>query len=108
MKNSIFCIVLLFSLLLSLPLPSRAVPYKSPPKVEIYVTSWCPYCRALEKFLKAQNVNYTKYDIEKDSQGMKQHARLGGGGVPVTVINSKQVIRGFEPSELYRALDLGR
>ena len=72
-------------------------------KVEIFVTTWCPYCQRLEKFLKDNRIQYTRYDIEHDSKGMLLHQQLGGGGVPVTRIGST-VIRGFSPDDINRAL----
>lgn len=68
-------------------------------RVEIFVTSWCPYCQKLEAYLKDKHISFTKYDIEKDSQGRKIHTQLGGGGVPVIRVGSK-VLHGFNPIEL--------
>ena len=101
-------LILVFALVL--PIQTFALP-ASPAlhgtmKVEIFVTSWCPYCKKLEGFLKSNNVQYTRYDIEKDPQGRAKHQRLGGGGIPVTLINNTKVLRGFEPVELYEALGL--
>jgi glutaredoxin len=75
-------------------------------KVEIFVTSWCPYCQKLENFLKERRVQYIRYDIEHDSKGMQLHQQLGGGGVPVTRIGST-VIRGFDTQALLQALGAG-
>lgn len=69
--------------------------------IEIFVTGWCPYCRALEKYLDSRGYPYKRYDIEKDSAGLKKHMQLGGGGVPVVVINGA-VIRGFNPADIER------
>ena len=88
----------------------RAAPHEQPaattsrPRVEIFVTSWCPYCRALEGFLASRGIAYTKYDIEKSPQARAAHARLGGGGIPVTRIGS-EVIRGFDKARLLEVLN---
>ena len=73
-------------------------------KVEVFVTSWCPYCRALEAFLKEQDITYTRYDIEKSSYGRRRYQELGAGGVPVMLIGS-EVIRGFNRDAIYEALE---
>jgi glutaredoxin len=72
-------------------------------RIEIFVTSWCPYCKDLEKFLKEQNARFIRYDIEKNSEGRKLHQQLGGGGVPVIRLGSK-VLRGFNADELKKEL----
>ena len=65
-------------------------------KVEIFVTSWCGYCRKLENFLRKNNISYKKYDIERNTTGQRMYANLRVRGVPVTKIGNK-VISGFNP-----------
>lgn len=72
-------------------------PVKEP--VEIFVTSWCPYCARLEQFLNTQKVEFVRYDIERDLNGFAKHQQLGGGGVPVIRVGT-QVFRGFDEAEL--------
>lgn len=76
-------------------------------KVEIFVTSWCPYCRALESFLKAQKITYTRHDIEKSAQAKMMYEELGGGGIPISRVGNK-VLRGFNEAEFREALALPR
>ena len=73
------------------------------PTVEVFVTSWCPYCKSLEAFLQARNIPYVRYDIEADSQGESIYRRLGGGGIPIVRIGSV-VMRGFDPDSILRTL----
>lgn len=73
--------------------------------VTIYVTSWCPYCRELEQFLKQNGVRYRRLDIERSREGQRLYRGLGGGGVPVVQIGG-QVFRGFDEAELRHALRL--
>ena len=76
------------------------------PKVEIYVTEWCPYCRRLEGFLKANGVAYKRYDIEKDGKdARRRYVELGGGGVPIIKVGST-VMRGLDEGALRRELKL--
>lgn len=75
--------------------------------VEIFVTSWCGYCKKLEAFLDKEGVRYTRYDIESSAKGKKLHDELGGGGVP-TVRIGKQIIHGFDVEKLKSVLGLDR
>lgn len=70
-----------------------------PSKVAVFVTSWCPYCKAVERFLKENQVKYTRYDIENDPKGSKLYYQLGGGGVPVVIVGTR-VMRGYDEDEL--------
>ena len=36
-------------------------------KVEVYSTSYCPYCRAAERLLDSKGVAYEAYDVTYDS-----------------------------------------
>lgn len=72
-------------------------------QVDIYVTSWCGYCRKLESFLKAKSIPYTRHDIEKSSSARQAHLKLGGGGIPVVKVGS-DIIRGFSPEAILRSL----
>jgi glutaredoxin len=68
-------------------------------KVILYATAWCGYCDKTRELLKANNINYFEYDIEKSEEGYRQHQRLGGGGIPVLLIDG-QVVRGYTPSTI--------
>jgi glutaredoxin len=77
------------------------------PLVEVFVTDWCPYCQRLEAFLKENEVVYERKNIEQDAEARAEHQALGGGGIPLTRINGREVIRGFKPKEIARAIGLG-
>lgn len=77
-----------------------AVPAK---RVELFVTSWCPYCQQLEAALRASKVTYTRYDIEKSQEGARKYRALGGGGIPITKVGDA-VIRGNNPQGVLAAL----
>jgi glutaredoxin len=64
--------------------------------VELFVTSWCGYCRKMERFLKEKGIPYTSYDVEKDENAARRHRELGGRGVPLVRIGS-HVVRGYNP-----------
>jgi glutaredoxin-like YruB-family protein len=69
--------------------------------VEIYVTSWCGYCKKAIRYLNEKGIPYTAYDIEQDSSANSRYTALGGNGVPLISIGDK-VIRGFSPEAISR------
>ncbi len=87
------------------PAPSAYTPGAKPgaKQVDIYVTSWCGYCRKLENFLKSKRISYKRHDIEKSSSARQAHLKLGGGGIPVVKIGS-DIIRGYSPDAILRSL----
>jgi glutaredoxin len=76
------------------PVEDQTSTLAQQPEVILYATSWCGYCKQTRAFLDEQNISYTEYDIETSDEGRKQHAALGGGGVPVLQIG-ESVIHGY-------------
>ena len=72
--------------------------------VEIFVTSWCPYCRKLETFLKKSRIEYTRYDVEADANARDLFESLGGSGVPMSRVG-KNIIHGYDPAGIIAALN---
>ncbi len=75
--------------------------------VDIFVTSWCGYCKQLERFLDSKGIHYTAYDIEKDGSALKQYKALGRRGVPVTRIGAS-VVSGYNPDAILKAIERER
>jgi len=75
------------------------------PKVDLYITSWCPYCKKAMAFLRKNNIAFNAYDIEQDLEAAarKQNIDPSYGGVPLAVINGT-AIRGFSESSYQQAL----
>jgi glutaredoxin len=67
--------------------------------VEIYVTSWCGYCKQALKYMNSKGIAYVAYDIEKDSAANRRHKELGGSGVPLIIIGSNRM-SGFSAETL--------
>ncbi len=74
---------------------------------DVFVTSWCGYCKKLEQFLDANGIRYAALDIEKDSNAQKQYKELGGHGVPLTRIGSS-VVSGYNPDAILKAIERDR
>lgn len=72
--------------------------------VVLFATSWCGYCAKTRKLLADNGVDYFEYDIEKSAEGNEKFRLLNGRGVPLLVVGD-EVIRGFRPVVIERALD---
>ena len=76
-------------------------------EVDLYVTSWCKYCKKARKYFQSRGIPITEYDIEKDSEAALRKKRLDSRrGVPFAVINGHR-IHGYIPSAYERALQDG-
>ncbi|MGH7965835.1 MAG: glutaredoxin domain-containing protein [Candidatus Binatia bacterium] len=73
-------------------------------EVELYITSWCGYCRKAREFLQSQGISFIEYDIEKDPGAAERKQEIAAGaGIPVAVING-QIVRGFSKAAYEKAL----
>ena len=74
-------------------------------QVELYVTSWCPYCKQAKDFFRSKGIKIKVYDIEKDGKAAARKNKLDGRGkgVPFAVINGKY-ISGYAPAQYSKAL----
>jgi glutaredoxin len=72
--------------------------------VEMFVTSWCGYCKMMERILDKKGISYTTYDIEKDDSAARVFQKLGGRGVPLIRVGSK-VVYGYDPDTVISYAD---
>lgn len=74
-------------------------------QVELYVTSWCPYCRQAIDFFRSRGIYYVVYDIERDDDAARRKKELDPRkGVPFAVINGIK-IHGFSEAAYLKALN---
>lgn len=71
--------------------------------IQLYVTSWCPYCAKAKSYLQAMNVEYEELNIETSSAAKMRYEKYPGMGVPLIVIGD-HVIRGFDRERIRKAL----
>ena len=83
------------------PVPDFSQSHHS---VVLYATSWCGYCAKARKLLDRMNVSFQEYDIEKSEEGRKRYQALGGGGVPILLINGK-ILRGYSAEQILAYLN---
>jgi len=78
-------------------------------KVEIFGTSWCPYCRQAKKFFNDRGIPVVEYDIEKNREAAEVKNRLDRRrGVPFVLINRKYGYHGFSPEVYEQMLERAR
>ena len=73
------------------------------PRVILYTTTQCHYCRQLKSLLKQLKVPFGEFDVAKNRRAFLDFQRQGGRGVPMLVVG-KQVINGFRPEQVKNAL----
>ena len=64
------------------------------PRVVMYGTSWCPYCKKARLFFKSNGIDYVEYDIEKNDLAKRMYDLLGGNGVPLILVDDMK-LQGF-------------
>lgn len=75
--------------------------------VEIYLTSWCGYCKQAVKYMTSRGIPFVTYDVEKDQSAKQRHKELGGRGVPLIIIGSNKM-SGFSPEAMEYYLNNSR
>ncbi|MFU2210536.1 glutaredoxin family protein [Solidesulfovibrio sp. C21] len=102
-KKTVSALSAFFAILLF----AEALAFAAGPKVEIFMTSWCPYCAKAEAFFKAKGVPFSASDIEKDSAARMRFQKYGQRGVPLVVIGDI-VIPGYSVAEYEKALAVAK
>lgn len=74
--------------------------------VEIYSTATCHFCHMAKEFFQAQGINFTDHNVGTDTTKRAEMVELSGQmGVPVIVIDKKDVVIGFNQKALSRLLE---
>ena len=98
------------------PAPEAAPAAQAPPApfpaqtpsgdagVILYVTEWCPYCRAAQEYLDARGTDYQRVDIEAGEEQYNEYARQGGtGSIPLIVVGDERM-QGYREEVLEQML----
>ena len=74
-------------------------------KVEIYSTATCHFCHLAKDFFSANNIAFTDYNVGTDLEKRKEMMEKSGQlGVPVIMLDDKEVIIGFDKQRVADAL----
>lgn len=66
-------------------------------KVEIYSTPSCHFCHMAKEFFAAHNIPFTDYNVASDTTRRAEMVEKSNQmGVPVIIINDKDLIVGFD------------
>lgn len=78
----------------------------SQPKVVVFTSPTCSWCRVVKQHLKKYNISFKEIDISRDEEAARDLVRrTGQQGVPVTLINNRPVV-GFDKEALNRLLNI--
>lgn len=76
-------------------------------KVEIYSTETCHFCHMSKEFFKENNIPFTDYNVGKDTTKRAEMLEKSDQmGVPVIVIDNKDLIVGFDKKALVKLLEI--
>ncbi|MBX4181370.1 glutathione S-transferase N-terminal domain-containing protein [Candidatus Parcubacteria bacterium] len=76
-------------------------------KVEIYSTPSCHFCHMAKEFFTAKGVEYTDYNVASDTTKRTEMLEKSGQlGVPVIIIDNKDVVIGFNQKALTSILEI--
>ena len=76
-------------------------------KVEIYSTESCHFCRMAKEFFAANNISFTDYNVGiNTTKRAEMIEKSGQMGVPVIVIDDKDIVVGFDKNALTSLLGL--
>ncbi len=85
--------------------PSVVDSLRQAPRVILYSTSWCPYCKKARRLLSSQGVEFVEKDFEMDAAANREYLVKENGykGIPLIQIGD-QLLRGFNEEKILRAL----
>ncbi|MDO8590339.1 MAG: glutaredoxin domain-containing protein [bacterium] len=76
-------------------------------KVEIYSTESCHFCHMAKEFFTANNIPFTDYNVGADTaKRTEMITKSGQMGVPVIVIDGKDIVVGFDKDTLTKLLGI--
>ena len=76
------------------------------PRVIIFTTSSCSYCRTAKRYLRQNSVPFKDVDVSRDTAAARDMVRRSGQqGVPVIDIGGK-IIVGFDRPKIDRYLGI--
>ncbi len=81
---------------------------KRQPRVIVFSTPSCPYCRKAKRYLQKHGIRFTDVDVSRDARAARDMVRISGQqGVPVIQIGGRVVV-GFDRPKIDRLLGIGR
>ena len=76
-------------------------------KVEIYSTASFQFCHMAKEFFTENNIEFTDYDVGTDTAKRAEMVEKSGQmGVPVIVVDGKDLVVGFDKGKVSELLGL--
>ncbi len=76
-------------------------------KVTIYSTPSCHFCHMAKDFFKEKGVEFEDFNVAENLEKRKEMLdRSGQMGVPVIIINNKDLIVGFNKPKIMESLGI--
>ncbi len=76
------------------------------PKVVIFTTPTCSFCRLAKQYFNEKKVRYTEIDVARDQRAAQDMLRRTGQmGVPVILINNRPIV-GFDKPRINQMLGI--
>jgi glutaredoxin len=64
---------------------------ESKPRVVMYSTRWCGYCKQARAYFNQESIRFSERDIERSADARRAYDRLGGQGVPLILVGEQQM-----------------
>jgi len=75
--------------------------------VTVYSTPTCHFCHMAKDFFKEKGVAFEDFDVSKDLDKRKEMLEKSGQmGVPVIIIDNKEIIVGFNKPKIVESLGI--
>lgn len=74
------------------------------PRVVLYGTSWCPYCKQERELFASRHVDYDNINVEASDLGRQSYTILQGNGYPLTYVGYRR-FSGYQEKEILAAID---
>lgn len=72
--------------------------------ITLYSKDNCRYCVAVATFLRNNGVDFKEINIDEDEEGMKHVIDKGYMSIPVTEVEGREDIHGFDLKELNKLI----
>jgi glutaredoxin len=73
---------------------------------EMYMTSWCGYCKEAGSYIRSLGVNLVQYDIEAQPDRKAEMKQKSGGSTAIPLIDiGGTIIRGYNPAAIKAAVE---
>lgn len=75
--------------------------------VVMYTTPTCHFCQMTKAFFKEKGIQFSEYDVAADmAKRQEMMEKSGQLGVPVIVVDDKDIVIGFDQPKLSQLLGI--